>query len=111
MATHRDQLIQTFKPGSTSLAQANRHLPDAPGYQKVNLYLKNKASKGRVKVNPKYLNGGQHFIQSDVGGDCGDQYLLDYEELKKVIKGATGGADNQAEIDKYIEMKMGKAAS
>ncbi len=53
----------------------------------------NKASKGRVKVNPKTLNSGD-VLQSDVGGDCGDQYLLDFEELKKAMGGATGAADN-----------------
>ena len=59
LVSHREQVIKTFKPGNTSQAQTTRHLPDTPGYQKVNLYLMNKASKGRVRVNPKTFNSDQ----------------------------------------------------
>jgi hypothetical protein len=73
----------------------------------VNLYLKNKPSKGRVKINPKNIMNGQQVLQSDVGGDGGDQYLFDKEELQKVLKEATGSVDNQKNLDQYFEqLKM-----
>ena len=34
-------------------------------------------------------------MYSDVGGDGGDQYLFDYEELKKAINEATGSTDQK----------------
>jgi len=101
-------VIKTFKPGNTKEALTTRQLPDTPGYEKVNFFKMNKASKGRVKVNPKTLNSGD-FLQSDVGGDCGDQYLLDFEELKKAMGGATGAADNQEAIKKLLQTNFNKS--
>lgn len=53
----------------------------------------NKPSKKRVTINEeeiKALGEIWHHQQSDVGGDGGNVYLLDYEELKKVMNDATG---------------------
>lgn len=53
----------------------------------------NKPSKKRVTINEeevKALGEAWHIQQSDVGGDGGNVYLLDYEELKKVMNDATG---------------------
>jgi hypothetical protein len=41
--------------------QRNNVIPEAPGYEKIGLYKKNKASKGRVKVNPHVIKPGQEF--------------------------------------------------
>ena len=35
------------------------------------------------------------MVYSDVGGNGGDQYLFDYEELKKAMNEATGSTDQQ----------------
>ena len=58
MMTAREQLVKTFKPGGAqSHTQTNysNHLPECPGYGKVELWRKNKASKRRVKINPNKL--------------------------------------------------------
>jgi hypothetical protein len=55
MFTAREQLVKTFKPGGTQVSShkiVSNHLPECPGYGKVELWRKNKASKGRVKINP-----------------------------------------------------------
>jgi hypothetical protein len=55
MMTAREQIVKTFKPGGThnsSHIVVSNHLPECPGYGKVELWRKNKASKGRVKINP-----------------------------------------------------------
>lgn len=48
-------------------------------------------------------------MHSDVGGDGGDQYLFDYEELKKVMKEATGATD-QRHINHIIERKYASSS-
>lgn len=93
--------MKTFKPGNHSEALSGRALPDTPGFDKVQLFKKNKPSKGRVKVTPNTIvnKKGELVIQSDVGGDGGDQYLFDMEELKKVMNEATGATDQQRNVN------------
>jgi hypothetical protein len=94
MLTYRGQVVKTFKPGGTDLEVSGRSLPAAPGLGKVELWKKNKPSKGRVKVDPNNIKKAEDYnMYSDVGGDGGDQYLFDYEELKKAINEATGSTD------------------
>lgn len=52
----------------------------------------NKPSKKRVTLHKEDLKafGGNFNCYSDMGGDGGDVYLLDEEELKKVMNDATG---------------------
>jgi hypothetical protein len=81
-------------------------LPAAPGFCKVELWKKNRPSKGRVKVNPNDIksNAEDYNMYSDVGGDGGDQYLFDYEELKKALAEATKQSEQkniQMLIDHY----------
>lgn len=79
---------------------SGRALPDTPGFEKVQLFKKNKPSKGRVKVTPNTVvnNQGELVVQSDANGssgDAGEQYLFDMEELRKVMNeaGTGGGVD------------------
>ncbi len=106
MLTAREQVIKTFKPGGTQASSTSNnrvqpnHLPECPGFGKVELWRKNKASKGRVKVNPEKLIKKVEdlgYQYSDVGGDGGDQYLFDFEELKKAVNEATGGLSDPKE--------------
>ena len=79
--------MKTFKPGN--MQEVNyRNLPETPGTNKVQLFKKNKPSKGRINVNPNIIkkhsekghaNGKPHdeindnnMHYSDVGGDGGD---------------------------------------
>jgi hypothetical protein len=55
LESHRDQLIKTFKPGNL-MEIKRRHLPNAPGTNKVLLWTKNKPSKKRVKMCHENLN-------------------------------------------------------
>lgn len=86
--------MKTFKPGNDQEVKTGRNLPEAPGFEKNQMYRMNKPSKGRVKVNPNTMvnEKGELLIQSDVGGDGGDQYLFDMEELKKAIQNDATGA-------------------
>ncbi len=109
MHTQRGQVVKTFKPGASEQESANRKIPNPPG--KVELWKKNKPSKGRVKVDINNLKNVEDYtMKSDVGGDGGDQYLFDYEELKKVLKEATGATD-QKHIGHIIEQKYANAGS
>jgi hypothetical protein len=101
--THRGQMVKTFKPGGPDIEISGRNLPTAPGFGKVELWKKNKPSKRRVKVDPNNIKKVEDYnMYSDVGGDGGDQYLFDYEELKKAINEATGSTD-QKNIKEIIE--------
>ena len=70
------------------------------------MWRKNKPSKGRVKINPDNIIRKIEDLglqQSDVGGDYGgEQYLFDFEELKKAVNEATGGVS--APKDQKIKM-------
>ena len=75
MRTAREQVIKTFKPGGTSMTSkvVSNHLPECPGFGKVELWRKNKASKRRVKVDPnKSIKKMEDYHFSDIGGDGGD---------------------------------------
>ncbi len=78
------------------------NLPVPPGFGRVELWKKNKPSKKRVKVNPnefiKNVDELNQMIYSDKGGDGGDQYLFDFEELKKAMNDATGGQNSSKEV-------------
>ena len=113
MMTVREQKIKTFKPGGGSESSSgtnqvvhSNHLPECTGYGKVEMWRKNKPSKGRVKVNPNEVIRKVEDLghkMSDVGGDYGgDQYLFDFEELKKAVHEATGGVS--APKDQKIQM-------
>eukprot|EP00347_Sterkiella_histriomuscorum_P000721 403374762 len=69
----------------------------------------NKPSKRRVTINDDEIKAlGQLFNnqqQSDVGGDGGNIYLLDYEELKKVLNDTTGPT-----VQKIIGRNAGSSA-
>jgi hypothetical protein len=70
------------------------------------MWRKNKPSKRRVKVNPNEVIRKVEDLghqMSDVGGDYGgEQYLFDFEELKKAVHEATGGVS--APKDQKIQM-------
>ncbi len=90
LESHRDQFVKTFKPGNLQEVK-KRNLPNAPGTNKVMLWKKNKPSKRRVKVGPGEIKAIPEInMYGDVGGDGGEQYLYDYEELKKAMNDATG---------------------
>ena len=53
----------------------------------------NRPSKKRITVFKEEfqsLGDGLNNLQSDVGGNGGNVYLLDYEDLKKALNAATG---------------------
>ena len=109
MHTQRGQVVKTFKPGGSEKEVSQRNIPPAPGFMKVELWKKNKPSKGRVKVDPNNIKKVEDYnMYSDVGGDGGDQYLFDYEELKKAMNEATGATDqkNIKDIIDHYEKKM-----
>ena len=68
MVYKRGQLVRTYKPGHSDAI--NGFLPQAPGFNKVAMWKKNKASKGRVKVNPNKRI--ESCLYNDVNGDDSD---------------------------------------
>ncbi|CDW82463.1 protein kinase domain containing protein [Stylonychia lemnae] len=91
-ASYRNQQIKPFQPGNFNDLRM-RSVPTI--LNKSQLSRINRPSKKRVTISEeeiKALGELWHHQQSDVGGDGGNVYLLDYEELKKVMNDATGSS-------------------
>ena len=68
----------------------SRNIPETPGSHKSVMTKLNKPSKKRVTLHKEEIKALVGNCYSDMGGDGGAVYLLDYEELKKVRNDATG---------------------